>query len=168
MSGGELESLIPHAQSKCILNCFDSLEILLQILDDFSCQDQFAALFFQLIRSHPIFLSQGFRGFSFFHLYHRRNRGWGLSQQGWVWGLIEQGTNSELSTKKKLHSAAFAQRFCEKSVRAYIKLLAWAVYRIKDEGYRIRVWICWSGCFCAHPSSTFNISRTWGQWHTLF
>lgn len=71
MSGRELEFLIPLALSECILNCFDSFEISLQILDDFPCQDQFAALFSQLIRSHPIFLSQAFRGSGFFHLYHK-------------------------------------------------------------------------------------------------
>lgn len=57
MSGGELEYLILPALSECILNCFDSLEILLRILDEFSCQDEFAALFLQHMRSHPIFLS---------------------------------------------------------------------------------------------------------------
>lgn len=75
MSGGELEFLIPHALSECILNSFDSLEISLQVLDDFPRQDQFAALFFQLIRSHLIFLSQGFRESGVFHLYHEGMQG---------------------------------------------------------------------------------------------
>lgn len=92
VSGRELEFLIPHALSECILNCFDSLEISLQILDDFPRQDQFAALFF--------FSWLGPVQFSWARVAEywassssiQRGVGWGCSWGGWVLALISRTT----------------------------------------------------------------------------
>lgn len=154
VSGGRLEFLVPYALNKCILNCFDGLETLLQILDDFSCHDQFAALFVQLISSYPIFLSQNFRESDIFLPNHKREDEDGSSKAGFeVWHpdpLNLLCESSEFLFKEywvlyfkkyrhidhieKLLKMQALLRNCLKSQWEYIELLAWTECRENVEG----------------------------------